>query len=766
MLEVLAPIGSIQALKSAIYAGADAVYLGLDLFNARIKADNFTKDNIRQYVEYCHLFGVKVYVTFNTCVKNSEMEIFAEYVDIAAKAKVDAFIVTDLGALDIFKKYDIPLHGSTQIGVHNLAGAKVLEDLGFSRVVLARETLLEDIVKIRKNTSLEIEYFVHGALCVCFSGGCLMSSMMSGDSGNRGRCNQPCRLKYSSSYSDEEKYLLSPKDQCLIDKIEELYRAGVDSLKIEGRLKQPHYVGNVVAEYRKAVDGILSDRKEKINYSALKRSYNRGNFTLGYNFEGSKSIIYEKINGNIGEEIGEIVYCGKGIIKIKSKSVLNLGDGLKVIKDGKEIGGFGINNLQESNGLYIIKINKTFQIGSKVCLTSEKAQIDKYNSISHKLSIKFILTAIVGEKLTLKAICGDIEEATVGAIVESAKSQGATKTSVADQLLRLGDSDFASSIENVEFVCDENKPCFIPKSQLNNIRRETVEKLRLKLISEYEKGRSKWNFSENKKYFQNVVLPENSNNLYVEIDDSEESLAAIKQLNCKINVCLNYSSKLANNLEIILKDNLIKNNTENIFLKLPRVARGIDFDVIENSLEKYSNYIDGIIAENIYALYLAKKYEKKIIGGIGLNIFNNSYSKIMGLNGFVNSVELNKNELIENGIVYGYGKLPIMTLLHCPVQVNTKCDCNTCKYKGNFSYFDKRGEYQISRNKIHYCQFELYNQQIIDVRNKLLSLNAVFYLNLKGCDGAKIVEIVIDFTKKSGISDENSTYGHLFRGVK
>ncbi|MDE7215279.1 MAG: U32 family peptidase [Clostridia bacterium] len=192
MLEVLAPIGSIQALKSAIYAGADAVYLGLDLFNARIKAGNFTKDNIRQYVELCHLFGVKVYVTFNTSVKNSEMDIFAQYVDIAAKAKVDAFIVTDLGALNIFKKYDIPLHGSTQIGVHNLAGAKVLEDLGFTRVVLARETLIDDIKKIKQNTALEIEYFVHGALCVCFSGACLMSSMMSGDSGNRGRCNQPC----------------------------------------------------------------------------------------------------------------------------------------------------------------------------------------------------------------------------------------------------------------------------------------------------------------------------------------------------------------------------------------------------------------------------------------------------------------------------------------------------------------------------------------------------------------------------------------------
>ena len=156
MLEVLAPVGNISSLKVAVYAGADAVYLGLDLFNARIKADNFNKDNIAYWVNYCHLFGVKVYLTFNTNIKQSERNVFAEYVEISAKAGVDAFIVTDLGCLDILKQYDIPLHGSTQIGVHNLAGAKVLEDLGFTRVVLARETLSFDNAEIRNNTKLEI----------------------------------------------------------------------------------------------------------------------------------------------------------------------------------------------------------------------------------------------------------------------------------------------------------------------------------------------------------------------------------------------------------------------------------------------------------------------------------------------------------------------------------------------------------------------------------------------------------------------------------
>ena len=355
MLEVLAPVGNISSLKVAIYAGADAVYLGLDLFNARIKADNFNKDNLAYWVNYCHLFGVKVYLTFNTNIKQSERNVFAEYVEISAKAGVDAFIVTDLGCLDILKQYDVPLHGSTQIGVHNLAGAKVLEDLGFTRVVLARETLSCDIAEIRNNTKLEIEHFVHGALCVSFSGACLMSSMMSGDSGNRGRCNQPCRLKYSSDFSSKESYLLSPNDQCLIDKVGELAKLGVDSLKIEGRLKQPHYVGEAVAQYRKAVDNILKGNSGKIDYDSLKSAYNRGNFTLGYNYEGSKDIIYDKINGNIGLEVGKIVSVSNGSAILELTRELNKGDGVKIIRDGEELGGLSITNIEKYGRTYRIK---------------------------------------------------------------------------------------------------------------------------------------------------------------------------------------------------------------------------------------------------------------------------------------------------------------------------------------------------------------------------------------------------------------------------
>ncbi len=766
MLEVLAPIGSVKALKSAIYAGADAVYLGLDMFNARIKAGNFTKDNLRNYVELCHLFGVKVYITFNTSVKNSEMKLFAEYVEVAAKSKVDAFIVTDLGTLDIFKKYDIPLHASTQIGAHNLEGAKVLEDLGFTRVVLAREALLEDIIKIKKNTSLEIEYFVHGALCVCFSGSCLMSSMMSGDSGNRGRCNQPCRLKYSSSLNQEEKYYLSPKDQCLIDKISQLYQAGVDSLKIEGRLKQPHYVGNVVAQYRKAVDNIMQNKNEKLDYSALKRAYNRGNFTLGYNYENSKTIIFEKINGNIGEEVGEIVGCDKNIVKIKSNAELNNGDGAKIIKNGKELGGFCVDIVKRSNDIYYVSNNKRFEQGSKVCLTSEKSQIDKYDNIKPKLSIKFELKANIGEELELKAKYGNVEVKINGDIVSQAKSRCATEESVSEQLLRLGESDFTSSADDIEFVCDENRPSFIPLSVLNDLRRRAVEELRAKLIEDFENKRQIVSYEDSCcSEFGNDTRTI-SDALFVEIDGKEDDFVAISRLNNKVNVCLSFSEKLAKNIDIILKNDLIKNNIEKIFLKLPRVARGKDIELIEKYIEANINLIDGIIADNIYAIYLARRYSKLIVGGIGLNIYNSNYPKILGLNCAVNSVELNKNELIDDALIYGFGRLAVMTLLHCPIQVNTNCNCLDCKYNGNFSYFDKRGEYKLERIKLKYCQFELYNQQIVDIRNKISQFNGNFYLDLRSLNQKDVEMIINNFVKKSGVSVDNSTYGHLFRGAK
>ena len=227
-------------------------------------------------------------------------------------------VVTDLGTLSVFKKYNIPLHASTQMGIHNYQGAKLAKELGFSRVVLSREALKDDIKKI-KTLGLEIEFFVHGALCVSFSGGCLLSSFMSGDSGNRGLCKQPCRLPYTSTLSGKDKYYLSPSDQCFIENLKLLEEWGVDSLKIEGRLKAPHYVGQVVREYRLALEGAKSP-----NYAELlRRAYNRGSFTKGYNFDATKDLMSINVQGNIGEYVGQVKKRANSSLYLELEKELN-----------------------------------------------------------------------------------------------------------------------------------------------------------------------------------------------------------------------------------------------------------------------------------------------------------------------------------------------------------------------------------------------------------------------------------------------------------
>lgn len=764
MVEVLAPVGSVQALKAAIFGGADAVYLGLDLFNARIKADNFNKDNIKEYTDYCHLFGVKVYVTFNTCVKESEKSAFAEYVDVAAKAGVDAFIVTDLGCLDIFRRYDVPLHASTQMGVHNLAGAKILQELGFTRVVLARETLFEDIREIRQNTSLEIEYFVHGALCVSFSGACLMSSMMSGDSGNRGRCNQPCRLKYTSSFSDKEKYLLSPKDQCFIADVAKLAEIGVDSLKIEGRLKQPHYVGVTVSQYRRTVDALSAEKYINPDYSALKRAYNRGNFTRGYNFEGSNDIMYGKVNGTIGESVGRVTESKRGLLTVELKGELNVKDGVKIIFKGEEIGGMSINSLERKGKYVFIPSVRQYPIGSEICVTSDSRQIGKYSDVKPKLGINMRFEAKLGEKCVLTAACGDVCVKAEGEIVQTPQKYGATKESVRNQLLRMGESYF--EVKKCDILLDNDNAVFLPASMLNNMRRSLTESMKKALLDSYCERRQRVNYSAFADCFYPHAKTKTKGRVWIMLPDASDQDETILKLGNGVNIVFDYSSKLGQFIEIILKNRVNENKIEANYLKLPRVARGKDYEDIDEFLSKYRNFFSGIVADNLYGVYLAKKYGLSVVGGIGLNIYNENIAKILGLDEYIYSVELNKGELWKGGIIYAYGPLPVMTLLHCPVQVNTGCTCRDCKYDGDFYYADKRGKFLIRRTKLNYCQFTLFNQQIIDIIGKTNGWDYPVYLNLSDCDLNKAAEIKEKYENMSGKSEENSTYGHLFRGVK
>ena len=255
-MELLAPAGSMEALRAAVCNGADAVYLGADTFNARINARNFSAADLQEAVVYCHVRGVKVHLTLNTLVLDREMPRAAELIRLAASCGVDAFIVQDLGVVSLCRQLapDVPIHASTQMSIHSLEGVMEAAALGCSRVVLARELPAEEIAHICKRSPVEIEVFVHGALCMCYSGQCYLSSVIGRRSGNRGRCAQPCRLPYGVNAPAKKAYPLSLKDSCLAGRLEEMGAMGVSCVKLEGRMKRPEYVAVITSVYRRLLD--------------------------------------------------------------------------------------------------------------------------------------------------------------------------------------------------------------------------------------------------------------------------------------------------------------------------------------------------------------------------------------------------------------------------------------------------------------------------------------------------------------------------------
>lgn len=338
-IELLSPAGDFESLKAAVQNGADAVYLGASSFSARAGATNFSLDDIKKAIDYAHVRNVKVHLALNTLIKNNE---FSDSIFIAEKAYeygIDAIIVQDIGLATTLIKYfpKLPIHASTQMTVNNLNGVKTLERLGFKRVVLAREVSLHEIEYICANTNIEIETFIHGALCMGYSGQCLLSSMIGGRSANRGKCAQACRLPYDLLENDkviDSGYLLSPRDLCALELIPSLIDSGVTSFKIEGRLKSPEYVAIVTSIYRKYINLYLSEKPfeiDQIDISNLKQVFNRGNFSTGHlGKEPNLDLVYKEKQNNMGIYIGNVANYNskKGHVALNLNNSIALGDSI------------------------------------------------------------------------------------------------------------------------------------------------------------------------------------------------------------------------------------------------------------------------------------------------------------------------------------------------------------------------------------------------------------------------------------------------------
>lgn len=501
--ELLAPAGDLSCLKTAVNVGADAVYFGGQAFSARAYAKNFGPEEIRAGIDYAHRYGVKAYCTVNTLLFNHELSQALEVVYDLYEAGVDALIIQDLGLAALLRQElpDLPLHGSTQMVVHNAAGAAQLQDLGFERVVLARECTAEDIKKIHQASPIELEVFIHGALCMGYSGNCLMSSFCGGRSGNRGACAQPCRQNYQllddQAQVVEEGHLLSMKDLCTLKELPTLLQLGISSLKIEGRMKKEAYIASTVGAYRKQIDACmahqpLTNQEVSREISKMAQIYNRGGFTQGYlGGAEKKDLLSTRLANHKGIPLGQVKKVEKNRLLVNLDQPLALGDGY-VLLDGEGTvldGGYINKMLVNKEEVRWAKKGDLVELPSQVKkipggpyhifksydnqlvkgLAREEKQIP-----SGKDQLDIYLYASVGAPLTAQVLASDQELPVTledEYIVQAANRQATDLEAVRKQLDRLGGTRFI--LGEVGLEAGEN--VFIPASVLNRVRRLAVE---------------------------------------------------------------------------------------------------------------------------------------------------------------------------------------------------------------------------------------------------------------------------------------------------
>ncbi len=481
--ELLCPAGDMASLEEAVANGADAVYLACKSFGARKFAENFTNKEIIKAINLCHLYGVKIYVTMNTLVKDNEVGMFLGQVEFLYKNGVDALLIQDFGMICLVReKYpDLDIHASTQANTSAKETAELFYKLGVKRIVFSRELSLAEIESIK--VPIEKEVFIHGALCISYSGCCLLSSMIGGRSGNRGECAGSCRMLYSLKRGErmivENKYLLSTKELNTASRFKELLDSGIYSFKIEGRMKSPEYVGFITRYYRNLIDnyGNVFDLEEKTN--ELKTLYNR-EFTVGRLFNASdEEIMNIESPNHIGLEIGKVISVTPQKIKIKLDRVLNQQDGIRFLKSGK---GFIVNYLYDEQGKYINSADDICYVDNKidlkendiVCKTLDYKLMNELRVLpKRKVPIRIEAVTRIGQPFTVTMNDGVNSVKVSGSPVEVAINAVVDQFKIREQLEKLGNTPFESKATVVE--CDDN--IFINIKEINEIRRILVEKL-------------------------------------------------------------------------------------------------------------------------------------------------------------------------------------------------------------------------------------------------------------------------------------------------
>ena len=813
-VELLAPVGDWNCLKAAVQNGADAVYFGVEQFNARMYAANFNVEDMKQVIDYCKLRNVKTNLTLNTLLENCEFDNAVDLAKEAYKAGVDAIIVQDLG----LAKYlidnipGLPIHASTQMTVHNLQGVLKLEKLGFDRVVLSRELSCEEIEYICKNCKVEIETFIHGALCICYSGQCLFSSVVGGRSGNRGKCAGPCRLPYEliseNAETHERKsidkgYLLSTKDLCGIAYLPRLIQAGVKCFKIEGRMKSPEYVATVTRIYRKYIDMVLNNDDfiiDEKDINDLMQVFNRGGFSDGHlDSKHNRNLIFPEKPSNMGIYLGTIkkYNSNKGHITLQLEEDLELGDSISVSNEASKylVSELMIKNVNQkkvsaNTEVTIGRMKVNIKVGDKVYRISSKALSDfakaSYDNCENKkiplnctVTIKKN-TPISMEISTNKNTCYNelyssiyVKEISNMIPIDALKTPISVER-VVKQISKTTNTPF--SFENITVLLDDG--LYVPSiSTLNELRRTALEKVEQEILSRAK--RTLLDLSRKSKesitYTPNVKNPEISV-LFRQLDLDFDYTKLDKEKITNIYVSLElFISKKYSKVISYFSDNY------NLYIYVPSIIKtnykNIALSTIEQAVMIYN--IKGFIVSNIGDFELLKKYSKdyEFIGNYTLNVFNNNtmeeYRKL-GLSRITLSRELNQElikEMLANANINTemivYGNLPLMASSYCFLGETNKCypDCGTnCKKNNKYYLKDRLGfNFRVVPNSIETVTL-ICNSKTLSVSTKDLPVNFV-RLDILDESINEINEAVDKAYNREKLEGLQYTNGNLYREV-
>ena len=719
-VELLAPAGNYEAMLGAFSAGADAVYLGGSAFGARAYADNFTKEEIIKGINYAHKLGKKVYLTVNTLVKEKEIPLLYDFLLPFYTNGLDGVIIQDIGVFQFIKKQfpGMELHVSTQMTITGVHGARLLKDEGAVRIVPARELSLNEIREIKKKVDIEIESFIHGAMCYCYSGQCLFSSVLGGRSGNRGRCAQPCRLPYQID-KGEEQYPLSMKDMCTLTLIPELIEAGIDSFKIEGRMKKPEYAAGVTALYRKYIDLYYYDPKhfsvDQEDLAYLKMLYIRSDIQEGY---------YHCHNGKNMITPGSPAYAG-------------------------------------SDDALLEKIRKQY--------------------LSHKTEIPVYMSAVLlkNRPASMTLVYKDVSVTVYGDIVQQALKQPLSEEKIKEQLSKSGNTDFIAD----EIFLTADTDIFMPVSALNQLRRDAFEVLEKAIRAAYQRKaperlvETKENYADEKKEYQcqihvlaktqeqlNAAIEYNVSRIYIEFDlinDAFLSMLNVLQMKYDGEFYLAFPHIVRKNSELfteklyealsrpIFQGALVRNLETVSFLEEKKNSKPIVTDCNLYAFNKEALTFYGQSASEIYLSLELNKYE-----------WAELFSDVV-----------KRNDALPQLSVMVYGRIPMMITANCLKKTSDCCD----KSPGYVSLTDRyRKEFPVYTN-CSCCYNVIYNSVPLSLHKLFMEKKTL--QNLKACrldfttESGRDTALVISYFM--GLYNEYKepfykefTTGHFKRGVE